>query len=57
MFLGATSTSFHSSKKSRQVDHTVIEPIPETVEAMLYQILGGTKIEPGIDYGKGESWR
>jgi hypothetical protein len=29
---------------------TVIEPVPEAVEAMLYKVFGCSKIEPGIDY-------
>ena len=28
---------------------TIIEPIPEAVKAMLYQVFRGTKIEPRVD--------
>ena len=28
---------------------TVIEPIPEVVETMLYKVLSRSEIEPGID--------
>ena len=30
-------------------EHTVIEPVPEAVEAILDQILGSSEVEPRID--------
>jgi hypothetical protein len=35
---------------SAEGKRTVIEPVPEAVEAMLYEVFGCSKIEPGIDY-------
>lgn len=32
-----------------EVLRTVIEPVPETVEAMLHKVFSRSEIEPGID--------
>lgn len=29
--------------------HTVIEPVPEAVEAILYKVFGCSEVEPGIN--------
>lgn len=40
----------HGVDKTRELLHTIIEPIPEAIESMLDKIFCCTKIEPRIDY-------
>ena len=44
---GVQSTAGNSTKR---VPGSVIEPVPEVVETIGDQVLGSSKVEPGIDW-------
>lgn len=37
-------------RRGAEEERTVIEPVPEAVEAILHQVFCGPEVEPGIDY-------
>ena len=39
----------HKAAPCAAEGHTVIEPVPETVEAILDEVFGCSEVEPGID--------
>lgn len=40
----------HKAVRYAAGGHTIVEPVPETVESILYEILGCSEVEPRIDY-------